>query len=307
MANFWYNEFKANLMKPFVAGLVETPVDLTNTATGAGTGRVRVSLLRSTYTEDPDDIWTEIMAHEISEIGTGYDQFGELLGSPSVSLAANSAEFDGSDVTWTNATFTGLQAARYALLWYQVDIGGGNFTGMAIALIDFGSALEVNNADFTIEWNAAGILLLVHSTTGGGDTFVYNIARLGFFTGKYDFREGGDSLRVVLTTSSHSPDVANHDHYLDVTNELSTGSGYTGGGEELTGRDVGVSGTAAILTAGNTDWTSATFTCRRATVYNVTVADELICTMTFNENKSVVGGLFRLMHSSSGIVNIGNV
>lgn len=42
-----------------------------------------------------------------------------------------------------------------------------------------------------------------------------------------------DSFKMVLCTSSYTPDFATHDFYNDITNEV-TGTGYTAGGQALT-------------------------------------------------------------------------
>lgn len=50
------------------------------------------------------------------------------------------------------------------------------------------------------------------------------------FLGKLGNKEidlNSDTFKVVLTSSSYTPDASTHDEYADVTNELATANGYT--------------------------------------------------------------------------------
>ena len=50
--------------------------------------------------------------------------------------------------------------------------------------------------------------------------------------------DDGDTLKVLLTTSSYTPDVDTHDFVDDITNELGSGDGYTTGGATLGSKTV---------------------------------------------------------------------
>src|SRR5688500_9562565 len=47
-----------------------------------------------------------------------------------------------------------------------------------------------------------------------------------------------DNLRVTLHTATYTPNRLTHRWYTDLTNELATATGYTAGGELLTGKTV---------------------------------------------------------------------
>src|SRR3982751_5694470 len=81
-----------------------------------------------------------------------------------------------------------------------------------------------------------------------------------------------DTIKVALATSSYVPDQDTHDFFNDVTNQLTTGGGYTAGGVALTGRSVVVNGATNTVRflATAAQWTSATFTSRFAIVYKDT-------------------------------------
>lgn len=80
------------------------------------------------------------------------------------------------------------------------------------------------------------------------------------------------TIKVALTTSSYTPDRDAHDYFDDVTNELSSGGGYTAGGLTLTGVVVGTDDTGhfAYVDADDAVWSAATFTARRAVIYKDT-------------------------------------
>jgi len=48
----------------------------------------------------------------------------------------------------------------------------------------------------------------------------------------------GDTLKGALLTATYTPDQDAHDFYSDLTNELSTGGGYTAGGASLSNKSV---------------------------------------------------------------------
>lgn len=50
--------------------------------------------------------------------------------------------------------------------------------------------------------------------------------------------DDGDTLKVLLTTSSYTPAIDTHDYLDDITNELSNGNGYTTGGIALASKTV---------------------------------------------------------------------
>jgi hypothetical protein len=90
-----------------------------------------------------------------------------------------------------------------------------------------------------------------------------------------DIVPGTDTFKMLLVTSTYTPDKAHADR-ADITNEVS-GTGYTAGGKTVactvtTGTD------KTILTFAAETWTESTITARGAVVYldTGTAADDLL-------------------------------
>lgn len=81
-----------------------------------------------------------------------------------------------------------------------------------------------------------------NDTTGGSSS---NAARV------IDFAT--NTLKIMLCSSSYSPDAATHACKNSVTNEV-TGSGYTAGGITLTGATVTLSGGTVTFDANDVTW-----------------------------------------------------
>lgn len=77
-----------------------------------------------------------------------------------------------------------------------------------------------------------------------------------------------DNFSVVLLTSSHTPDLASHETYADISgNEVASGGGYTTGGEDVGAMIDSLVGTAVQWTpSADAVWTGATFVCKYAVV-----------------------------------------
>lgn len=81
-----------------------------------------------------------------------------------------------------------------------------------------------------------------------------------------------DALKLMLCTSSYTPDQDAHRYKSDITNEV-TGTGYTAGGVAVTG--VSVSYDAAtnklsFTSSGTPSWATSTITARYAVLYDST-------------------------------------
>lgn len=138
MASLVYNRFKKNLF----AGLVDLD--------GSGSHVIKVALLTSSYTPDADhNIWTEISGDEVS--GDGYTAGGATLANKTVTQddVNDKGYFDADDVTWANSTIT----ARYAVLYDDTLINKD-----LLCVFDFVSDQSSSSGDFTISWNASGIV-----------------------------------------------------------------------------------------------------------------------------------------------------
>lgn len=119
-----------------------------------------------------------------------------------------------------------------------------------------------------------------------------------------------DDIYASLHTSSYAPAQDTDDYFDDVTNELSTGSGYTAGGALLSGKTITYTGATNItmLDADDVEWTASTLTARFAVIYDgetaVASTSPLICWENFEADVSTVSGTFTLTWSADGIVEI---
>lgn len=139
MADVIYNSFKKKIM--------DGSIDL-------DTDTIKVALVTSSYTPDQDahDFFDDV-TNEV--VGTGYTAGGETLANKAVTAdnTDNEGVFDADDTTWAAATIT----ARGAVIYKSTGTAG---TSALICYIDFGSDKSSSAGNFTIQWNAEGILNL---------------------------------------------------------------------------------------------------------------------------------------------------
>lgn len=118
-----------------------------------------------------------------------------------------------------------------------------------------------------------------------------------------------DTLKVMLCTSSYSPNQDTHRYKSDVTNEV-TGTGYTAGGQTLTGVTVTYNATTntLMLDANDPVWTGSTITARFLVIYDDTpstaATKPLICYWDFGEDQISSSGNFTATISGSGLATI---
>ena len=112
-------------------------------------------------------------------------------------------------------------------------------------------------------------------------------------------------IKVMLLTSSASPDQETWEDKGDVTNEV-TGTGYTAGGAELTNKSISESTKVTTFDADDVTWSSSTITARYAVIYDDTPTNDtdkkLIAYIDFGEDKSSENGNFTLQWDSDGII-----
>ena len=114
-----------------------------------------------------------------------------------------------------------------------------------------------------------------------------------------------DRFKVMLVTSSYTPDFGAHDFYADVTNEVAAGGGYSTGGKSLASVTLTQSGGTITWDADDVTWTSSTITARGAVVYDDSLAsDPLIAYIDFGSDKSSSAGDFVLSFNASGIFTL---
>lgn len=135
---------------------------------------------------------------------------------------------------------------------------------------------------------------------------VYNSFKRDIMNGALDLDT--DSIKVMLVTSSYTPDQDAHTKRSDVTNEIS-GTGYTAGGAALANKAVTVDNTdnEGVFDADDSVWSSSTLTARGAVLYKArggaSSADELLCYIDFGADKTSSGGDFRITYNAEGIIN----
>ena len=111
-------------------------------------------------------------------------------------------------------------------------------------------------------------------------------------------------FKVMLVTSSYTPDFGTHDFKADVTNEV-VGTGYSAGGESLTSVTLTQSGGTITFDADDVTWTSSTITARGAVIYDDSLTDDpLIAYIDFGADKSSSSGDFVLSFNASGIFTL---
>ena len=116
-----------------------------------------------------------------------------------------------------------------------------------------------------------------------------------------------NTIKVMLTTNTYTPNQDTHSDKADVTNEVS-GTGYTAGGATLGTKSVSLSNNVLTFDAADTTWSSSTITARRAVLYDDsggTDADKaLIGWVDFEADQSSSGGDFTIAWNASGIFTI---
>lgn len=134
---------------------------------------------------------------------------------------------------------------------------------------------------------------------------VYGLAAKSFANKEIDW--DSDTIKVMLTTSSYTPDQDAHDYKDDVTNEVS-GTGYSAGGATLGSKSATyTAGTNTLaLDAADVAWTTATLTARYAVIYDASPASDatrpLIAYVDFGANQSVSASTFTIAWAAGGIV-----
>lgn len=107
----------------------------------------------------------------------------------------------------------------------------------------------------------------------------------------------GDTYRVALYTSSTANLDKNTTAYT-TTGEV-VGTGYTAGGQTLTGFSVGLTGDVAHLSFNDAAWPSSSITADAALVYNASRGNAAIAVYSF-ANTTSTNGTFTLDFPAAG-------
>lgn len=128
---------------------------------------------------------------------------------------------------------------------------------------------------------------------------IYNRFKANLMNKEVDLE--ADTINVALYDNSHSFTAADTDYTTD--NELATAGGYTQGGQALDNKSV----TEAATTKWDADdeaWTSASFTAYHAVIYDVSVTNDLICSIDFGGAQTVTAGTFTIQWHADGIITL---
>ena len=139
MANVFYNNGKKNLLNG--------TIDL-------DTNTIKIMLVTSSYTPNADSHdFKDDITNEVS--GTGYTAGGATLAGCAVTADTTNdrGKFDANDVVWSTATITARGAVIYK------DTGTAS-TSPIIGYIDFTTDKTATAGDFTIQFNADGVLYI---------------------------------------------------------------------------------------------------------------------------------------------------
>lgn len=140
---------------------------------------------------------------------------------------------------------------------------------------------------------------------------VYNRFKMGLLQGDYDLSSTGDTIKVSLHTSSYTPNQDTHEDFADVTNQLS-GTGYTAGGNALSGKSVTQDNTdnEGVFDATDVTWSSINAgTAAGHILYKDTGTPGTSLLMFYDDTGgypvTTTGADLVIQWDSEGIINIG--
>lgn len=135
----------------------------------------------------------------------------------------------------------------------------------------------------------------------------YGLFFTSAFTKKVDL--SADTIKVMLCTSSYTPDQDTHQYKSSVTNEV-TGTGYTAGGATLGSPALAyTSGTNTLAFDGaDVSWTVSTITARYAVVYDSTPGTDatrpVIMYVDFGADVSTTAGTLTITWDAAGLCSV---
>ena len=114
-----------------------------------------------------------------------------------------------------------------------------------------------------------------------------------------------DTFKILLLADTYMPDSTDAVYADIIAHELAAANGYSTGGYTL--QNVTWADVAGVTKADADDpvWTSASFTCRYAVVYDDTPEspeDPLVCLLDLGENKTALGGNFYVNFHANGFL-----
>lgn len=132
-------------------------------------------------------------------------------------------------------------------------------------------------------------------------SLIYNHCLDNLARGTIDFDT--DTFKVMLVTSTYTPNKDTHEFRSSVTNEVSASGSYAaGGGTSTVTVTKDDTNDRLDVSFGNVSFTSATITARAAVIYKsrggASSADELVAYVDFTTDQSSTNGTFTVSFSS---------
>jgi hypothetical protein len=109
-----------------------------------------------------------------------------------------------------------------------------------------------------------------------------------------------DVFKIALYTSAATLDASTT---VYTTSDEVTGTGYTAGGNTLTGATVTLTGTTAFVDFSDTSWSTATITARGALIYNSSKSNKAVAVLDFGSDKISTGGTFTIQFPVNDATN----
>ena len=114
-----------------------------------------------------------------------------------------------------------------------------------------------------------------------------------------------DVIKLALYTSAATLSAATTAYS---TSDEVVGTGYTAGGNTLTGATVSLTGTTAFADFADTTWSTATITARGALIYNSSKSNKAIAVLDFGADKTSTAGDFTVQFptndASSAVIRV---
>lgn len=117
-----------------------------------------------------------------------------------------------------------------------------------------------------------------------------------------------DTIKVILTTSTYTPNQDTHGYHEDITNECAATGNYSTGGATLGTPTIGSTNNVVKLDGDDTTWAASTITAAFAVIYDSTpgasATNPLLFWVDFDGDESSSSGEFKITWHGSGMATI---
>lgn len=136
----------------------------------------------------------------------------------------------------------------------------------------------------------------------------YNSAKVALSTGEIDWADAGINIKVMLVTSTYTPNQDTHTVKNHVTNEV-VGTGYTAGGQLVIGRTTVQDNTSDLAKndATGVTWTASSLTAKGAVIYKDTgdgATSPLLTYIDFGTDQTSVNADFKIQWNTGGVFTL---